>query len=778
MHIKRNPKRVESQKQWREHPTSKNINSTKTRNIHHIHIYNIHISEKMGTMNKLFRLLYMITITAGNLLDTSTQMRTSQTQCSIKDNVQLTDISIDPMILLDELRHELQKVAQIRSEIKLDSSNSRKSPMIIGTLEVKNITTESLMIELLDLMPSQLNDMIKDQQKIINLLSQSIYTTTDIRLKIKKTNLESNNILDQIPKVTKAFSTMTDFDYDFVASQALNLDQIIEHAMNKLKDNISHQIIANNREILAVQYEKIFTKELPDDAKIGFSQNTSPKDFTEYFGKWIEPKHMKKLLAIIQYIKANIAFQLQQKISTTASRSTQWIEKLKHRATHKQLMEYKEKENNIADIDSIQKRAIKATAFAASAGRKVLKVFAKQAKKHATNLIRKAINHKLMKEKERLKVKSGKPQNITQMNMIIGQYKKYPALGNTLIMRDGLTTIFQHRQIIAQMYKVQKRQKEYIQTIFTNSLPLQLLDTMPQQKCKISVSLLETTFIIRYEYFQNIQRIPTFQIDTVPFLLENKAFKLKIPSQIAILPNGKDTIIEPSTVCAPRCECTERTKKHELSGCIKAIIQNKYMNNEESTVQQCIRHITPVVPEQTTLIKSNTNTYSIFSPNQTKATISCGQQEQISDLQRGLNEVLVPYGCKLHTDNITLTNYEVQSDGKIENNKQNIKNDKQKIKTMKERILKAMTELGNNGNESITISLMDKQARIANEIKEVKQESIIHLITLLTLAVTTMLISITLSAIRIIEKCTKQKKPKTDSNVNEEMVSIFSEEEN
>ena len=67
-------------------------------------------------------------------------------------------------------------------------------------------------------------------------------------------------------------------------------------------------------------------------------------------------------------------------------------------------------------------------------------------------------------------------------------------------------------------------------TIFANRLPLKLLDTMPDQKTKISVSLHDTELKIRYEYSRDIKKLPTFEINTIPFLLNNNSLKLELPS--------------------------------------------------------------------------------------------------------------------------------------------------------------------------------------------------------------------------------------------------------
>ena len=715
-------------------------------------------------------LLYMIfttTFARADLLSMSTEIVPAKTTCMMKINEQITDITIDPLNLLHKLRQELITVTNIKTSIKKDTSNNRKWPIQIGNIKVQNITTENMITESLNMMPGQLKNMIIDQHKIINLLSQSVYTTST---EYKNINVDADiQLLDQIPKITKTFLTHTDFDEHFIASQQLNLDHTIQKATNRLSKTITDRIISENKEMISTQFETLFNKEWPQQTKIGFSQTTSPKDFTTYFGKIIQPKDMEKLLAIIQFTKQNIAFKCQQQISSTATRSTKWIESLNYKPTKEQIKDYEEKANQSMDIDNIHKRAIKATVFLANTGRKALKILTKQAKKHGTNLIRKAINHKLNAEEKRLKLDKKTTQNTANLNRMISQNKKQPALGNTLILRDGLKTIFRHKRTIAEMSQTQQKQTEYTRTIFKNELPLQLLDTMPHQKCRISVSLQNTQFRIRYEYFQDMEKMPTFEIQTIPFLINNIPFKLNLPSQIAILPNGHHTIIEPTTLCKPRCECTDNTIQIELPECIKAILQSKYVSNRRTPVNSCIKAIKPTEPKETKIIQSDSETYSIFTPNQTNAETTCGRNKQTQQLDRGINNIKIPYGCTIRTQNITMTNYRTKTNENTHSSNQyNIQKERDQIKTMKKQIIKAITELQKDGNESIQARLIKKQANITSKIENIKRNSTISIITTAALAIIGTLLIIISATIAITKKCTKK-----DKNTEEELQSIF-----
>ena len=220
-------------------------------------------------------LVCMIGTCTADLLSMTTEITTSETQCTIKSNTQITDITIDPVTLLQQLRNELYTVRALKASVKRDKSVDRKWPMQIGQIKIHNITTEQMIIQTLDAMPAQIQSMIIDQHKIINLMTQSIYTTTDIRYKTANENTETNELLAQIPKITKTFLTQTSFDQQFIACQKLDLDHTIQNTRIKMNYSTSHQIISNNREMLATQYEIVFEKEWPQELRIGFSQTSS-----------------------------------------------------------------------------------------------------------------------------------------------------------------------------------------------------------------------------------------------------------------------------------------------------------------------------------------------------------------------------------------------------------------------------------------------------------------------------------------------------------------------
>ena len=201
------------------------------------------------------------------------------------------------------------------------------------------------------------------------------------------------------------------------------------------------------------------------------------------------------------------------------------------------------------------------------------------------------------------------------------------------------------------MKRIQEIQYRYAESLFTQRLPLDLIDSIrgsPLAKCKASITLEEKTFRIRYSYYADIKQMATFKIQTTPFLIGGKSFTLKLPNEIAILPDGKYTIPDPRQICGNNCICDEGTIIEKLDPCLKQTILDKYAGKTQPKLENCRDYLIPTENKQRA-IRYKQDHYSIFTPEATIAKTDCRKNRDTTELQPGLNRVEIPVGCKLDT---------------------------------------------------------------------------------------------------------------------------------
>ena len=157
----------------------------------------------------------------GDLLDRTTSIEPTKDHCYMQTEPQITEISIEPGVILEELEKIKGYQRYTTSKITEQHEHYKETD-----------TMENLLMTSIDMESNTVDLMIDRQRTLINLLTQSISFTTDYPYKNIRT--DRITLLDTIPTITREFSTNSTFDKEFVRSQELRLDERISDALRKV----------------------------------------------------------------------------------------------------------------------------------------------------------------------------------------------------------------------------------------------------------------------------------------------------------------------------------------------------------------------------------------------------------------------------------------------------------------------------------------------------------------------------------------------------------------
>ena len=691
-------------------------------------------------------------------------------------------ISIEPRILLNELTalRDWERVTKTR--IRERSKN-----------ETDMQAMELLLINSLQQDPNVLDELITNQHRLIKMLTQGVYqTTNDPYITISPSKLE---LLETIPTITTEFSTGTRFDNEFVNSQNLRLDEHIADATRKLPDEVTKKILTQNFDTFKIQFESTFNKKYPKHVKIGFSDTTTPKNFAEFFKDIVNAAEWRKLLTLIKFIKSNILFQMQQKLNPNLDRDNQWFESVATQASNHRTLQYKNKAANAKSITTYHQRPVlrpRRHPIAMLAGKALITLFSGQAQRLAIKAITKlTTNRKLNKAQSKMTIKArnntpkganlpdlitkvidnkdllsrlwerarGKSDYYEKLDQRISEAKLLAKLSNTnlQLLRDSLIHLRNHSHKIEHLKYVQELQFEYAKSIFTQTLPINLLDSLqgtPLTTCKVSVTLIENTFTIRYNYHSEVNQIPTFTIRTTPFLIGDRAFALSLPEEISLLEDGKFVIPNPRSTCGYKCHCDENTVKQKIDPCLEQILKDKFAGNVKINIEKCENYLMPTIKQQTA-IRFKQDHYTIFTPTNTMAEISCGKNQEQTNMKPGINRIEIPYGCKMSTDKLHIQNHHIPSETIPLIHENDITRDKKQLTDNTNdnlgTLLQAIERLNYSEYANVDTALIKSVAEMEKKIQMISTQEVnltCHAITSAVSIITTLILTIILSQVK------------------------------
>ena len=730
-------------------------------------------------MGVILFLLFLTTTTPptrGDLLDRTTSIETSKDHCYMQTELETTEIILEPGQLLEELEN-------IKGYQRYTTSK-----MIEQHTQYKNTDTmEKLLTKSINMETNTVDYMIDRQKTLINLLTQSISFTTDYPYKNIKE--EKITLLDTIPTITREFSTNSSFDKEFVRSQELRLDERISDAIRKVPETTAKEILQENKNTISIQFQAIFGKKFPQNAKIGFADSTTPRNFIEFFKDVIKPNEWRKLLTLTQMIKSQILFQLEQEINSDQDRSSNWFNSIAKTASDARTKQYKYKAARAKiDTKTLQRARPKRHPLLALAGKAIMSIFASQAKSLAVKMITKhTTNNRLKKEKEnmdlnpRIVPSNGQLPKLMHIALaqteqlkkhVIGETKENfarrgheerqdyhikkayltanIALENTKILREYMTQIEESEHKIENLKRIQEIQYRYAESLFTQRLPLDLIDSIrgsPLAKCKASITLEEKKFRIRYSYYADIKQMVTFKIQTTPFLIGGRSFTLKLPNEIAILPDGEYTIPDPRKVCGNDCLCDEGTTIEKLDPCLEQIILDKYAGETKLKLENCRDYLIPTENKQKA-IRYKQDHYSIFTPEATTAKIDCGKNRDTTELQPGLNRIEIPVGCKLNTQKLKIKNNHIPTETIPLVRENNVTKEKAILTENKDDLTESLAQvvrnLNYNENNDIDTATLKTISQLRKRIEEIEMTDLTY--TVITSAIT-IIITIIMNAL-------------------------------
>ena len=710
-----------------------------------------------------------------DLLDRTTAIEPTKNNCYMQTEPEITEITIEPGLILEEL--ENIKGYQRYATSKIIEQNAQYE---------NTDTMEKLLTKSIDMESNTIDYLIDRQKTLINLLTQSISFTTDYPY--KNIRLDRITLLDTIPTITREFSTNSSFDKEFVRSQELRLDERISDAIRKVPETKAKAILQENRNTMSIQFQAIFGRKFPQNTKIGFADSTTPRNFIEFFKDTIKPNEWRKLLTLTQLIKSTILFQLEQEINSDQDRSSNWFNSIAKKATDARTKQYKYKAARAKiNTKTLQRARPKRHPLLALAGKAILSIFAAQAKSLAVKMITKhTTNNRLKKEEENMDLNQriipsngqlpelthialaqteqlkthvgGKTQNFARKGHETRQdyhiknayLRANIALVNTKILREYMTQIEENEHRIENLKRIQEIQYRYAESLFTQRLPLDLIDSIrgsPLAKCKASITLEEKTFRIRYSYFADIKEMATFKIQTTPFLIEGKSFTLKLPNEIAILPDGKYTIPDPRQICGNDCLCDEGTIIEKLDPCLEQILLDKYAGKTQLKLENCRDYLIPTENKQRA-IRYKQDHYSIFTPEATIASIDCGKNRDTTELQPGLNRVEIPVGCKLDTQKLKIKNNHIPTETIPLVQENNVTEEKAMLTENKDDLTESLAQvvrkLNYNENNDIDTATLKTISQLRSRIDEIEMTDLTQ--TIITAAIT-IIITIIMNAL-------------------------------
>ena len=114
-------------------------------------------------------LCILLTYANGDLLDKISSFEPADQNCYLIKNKQISEIRIEPKQLLIELHAMKKEKEQVIRELRKIQSPDNLG----GTLEI-------MTLNMLNQQPDMIDNMISKQQKLINILSQGVYYTSEI----------------------------------------------------------------------------------------------------------------------------------------------------------------------------------------------------------------------------------------------------------------------------------------------------------------------------------------------------------------------------------------------------------------------------------------------------------------------------------------------------------------------------------------------------------------------------------------------------------------------
>ena len=732
-------------------------------------------------MAAIWLLLQLIAATGADLLDRSTAIQPSKDKCFLLQAPETAQITIEPRVLLNELTALRDWERVTKKKITERSKNK------------EDLAMEQIIINSLHQEPNVLDELITNQHRLIKMLTQGVYqTTNDPYITVSPNKLE---LLETIPTLTTEFSTNTRFDNEFVNSQSLRLDEQIADTTRKLPKEVTEKILTQNFDTFRIQFESTFNKKYPKHVKIGFSDTTTPKNFAEFFKDIVNASEWRKLLTLIKFIKSNILFQMQQRLDPNLDRDNQWFETIATQASNYKTTQYKNKAANTKRITTHHQRPAlrpRRHPLVMLAGKALITLFSGQAQRLAIKAITKlTTNTKLKKAQSKMIVSArnntaktatlpdlitiaidNKDQLRSLWTKLRGESNYYKRLdqrineaqllatlsGNNLrLLRDSMIYMRNHSHKIEHLKHIQELQFEYAKSIFTQTLPLNLLDSLqgtPLTNCRVSVTLIENTFTIRYNYHSEVNQIPTFTIRTTPFLIGDRAFSLSLPEEISLLEDGKFVIPNPRSTCGYKCHCDENTIKQKIDPCFEQILKDKFAGNVKIDVEKCRNYLMPTNNQQTA-IRFKQDHYTIFTPTHTEAEISCGKNREQTNMKPGINRIEIPYGCKMTTDKLYIQNHHIPAETIPLIHENDLTKDKKRLANEPEgnlgSLLQAIKGLNYSEYANVDTALIESLANMEKTIKLLnKKEANIthHAITAAVSITTTLILTIILSQVK------------------------------
>ena len=742
-------------------------------------------------MAAIWILLQIIAATGADLLDRSTAIQPSKDKCFLLQAPETAQLIIEPRVLLNELLALRDWERITKKKINERSKN-----------ETDMLAIEQILINSLHQEPNVLDELITKQHRLIKMLTQGVYqTTNDPYITVSPNKLE---LLEIIPKITTEFSTGTRFDNEFVNSQNLRLDEQITDATRKLPKEVTEKILTQNFDTFRIQFESTFNKKYPKHVKIGFSDTTTPKNFAEFFKDIVNASEWRKLLTLIKFIKSNILFQMQQRLNPNLDRDNQWFETIATQASNHKTLQYK---NNAANTKRVmthhQRPALRTRRhpLVMLAGKALITLFSGQAQRLAVKAITKlTTNTKLKKAQSRMIVSArnntpktanlpdlittaidnkdqlrrlwaklrGKSDYYEKLDQRINEAKLLAKLANTnlRLLRDSMIYMRNHSHKIEHMKHIQELQFEYANSVFTQTLPINLLDSLqgtPLTNCRVSVTLIENKFTIRYNYHSEVNQIPTFTIRTTPFLIGDRAFSLSLPAEISLLEDGKFVIPNPRSTCGYKCHCDENTVKQKIDPCFEQILKDKFAGNVKIDIEKCRNYLMPTNNQQTA-IRFKQDHYTVFTPTHTKAEISCGKNREQTNMKPGINRIEIPYGCKMQTDKLYIQNHHIPAETIPLIHENDLTGDKKRLANNSEdnlgSLIQGIKRLNYSEYGNVDTALIKSVADMKKMIKLMNEQEVNithHAITAAVSITTTLILTIILSQIkgRILGGCRK-----------------------
>ena len=652
-----------------------------------------------------------------NLLDVTTEVQLSQKQCYLLEGKERTEVILSPNNITAEILKQQTEIQKLNEALRKE-----KIPLYSGAKHQKAQTSNwisDLLYGILQNISIDLDQMLTRQHELLNILAHATALTNTAN-NMENTPVNTPDILRPMAtiKTSDKKSLGRRFHVDFMKAIALNLDDKINKALSHAPTTISEKVLKRNQIMLESQLKKAFKYKTKQQISIGFPKNLSPTTFINGFSNITKSvAQTSTLLKIIMFTKKNILYQLNNYFNYEKSKT--------------------------GSLNLKGKRAISAIAAKLLVGI-VAKKAAKVAKKKIKQLItaREPTTHKLPRyestEKRGIEAFIPALADARTADQRIGlqsrTYENFDAVRQSqLTLAAALWESERQKRKVQHLTKAQNEQIEIAKTVFNQQLPTNLLFKMAATSThnKVSAKQQGDQFKITYEYHTTAKYLPTFDITTLPFSMDNVTYTMRLPTKIALTDKGDYNIVNPHIQCGHDCLCASDTPQNKIDECVTEILTEKFSSNNGNP-EKCISHISEAESINARAIRFKNDHFSVFSKQKTAATISCGNHQLDKQLKAGLNRIEIPLGCTLKTPFIKMTNNEVSLETNPLTRAQNIVNDITKLGI-------AFKELTQNKDDNMAKklpsikSILSKQKLLADKISEATK---INLDTIIGLAAT------------------------------------------